>query len=599
MAFSLGSKNSPCVQCKRATLRLGKIFEQRKGQIMKRQWYYRGSLKSCNYSCSYCPFSKRKGSVTEKDKDKKALFQFVEAVEQSAQVEGAVQIVPYGEALIHEYYWEALAKLSQNSRIDAVGAQSNFSFPVEKMLSVYCDKGGVIDKLRLWGTFHPEMTDVDRFVKQCMLLLDAKVKFCVGVVGVSEHLPMITEIRNALPQNVYVWINKMDGLRRPYTKEEIEAFLEIDEYFGTELTHFKADVSLCGENRFVEADGTMRRCNICRQTVGNFYEAYSVKSENVSVKKIHMDSKIVSQKKEIEYGIAEREVETGTKCKLDEYETQTKTEYSKEQCAISYNKIKDLCTRRECSCFLSYCNRNEEQLLFFQPYPAFRIPTYPKAIFFDIDGTLIPEGQKKIPEQYRKGLSKFVNDGKIYLATSLPYEIAKQRTREIWNMVAGGVFANGSRCVIKECDNQNTVWDEIAPMNIAWLEQAKQKSKQYGYRVHQYKKGQEIYKITLAFHKGRQQELEDSDFIKGLAEDLQVSEECQFLQEENCIQLTKKGTGKLEGVLRICERMGYKKQEVMVVGNSENDIPMLTYFPFSVAAKGSSEKVKKCAWKFF
>ena len=153
--------------------------------------------------------------------------------------------------------------------------------------------------------------------------------------------------------------------------------------------------------------------------------------------------------------------------------------------------------------------------------------------------------------------------------------------------------------MIRESENQNISWDEIAPMNIAWLEQAKHKSKQYGYRVHQYKKEQEIYKITLAFHKGRQQELEDSDFIKRFAEDLQIPEECQLLQEENCIQLTKKGTGKLEGVLRICERMGYKKKEVMVVGNSENDIPMLMYFPFSVAAKGSSEKVKKCAWKWF
>ena len=169
---------------------------------MKRQWYYRGSLQSCNYSCSYCPFSKRKGSVKEKEKDKKALFQFVEAVQQRTEVEGAVQIVPYGEALIHEYYWEALARLSQNPRIDAVGAQSNFSFLVEKMLSVYCNKGGRIDKLRLWGTFHPEMTSVGRFTEQCMRLLDAKVKFCVGVVGVPENLSVIKALREGLPQNV-------------------------------------------------------------------------------------------------------------------------------------------------------------------------------------------------------------------------------------------------------------------------------------------------------------------------------------------------------------------------------------------------------------
>ena len=136
-------------------------------------------------------------------------------------------------------------------------------------------------------------------------------------------------------------------------------------------------------------------------------------------------------------------------------------------------------------------------------------------------------------------------------------------------------------------------------MNTVWLDRAEQKSRQYGYTVHRYRKGQEVYKVTLAFQKGRWQQLVDSDLVKMLAKDLQIPEDCQLLQEENCIQVTKKGTGKLEGVQKICERMGYKKQEVFVVGNSENDIPMLKYFPFSVAAKGSSEKVKKCSWKWF
>ena len=57
---------------------------------------------------------------------------------------GAVQIVPYGEALIHPYYWEGLAALSRSPVIDAVGAQSNFSFPTEEMLSVYRDRKSVV-----------------------------------------------------------------------------------------------------------------------------------------------------------------------------------------------------------------------------------------------------------------------------------------------------------------------------------------------------------------------------------------------------------------------------------------------------------------------
>ena len=40
-----------------------------------RQWYYRGSLDSCNYSCNYCPFSKKhKCSREELAEDEKGLL---------------------------------------------------------------------------------------------------------------------------------------------------------------------------------------------------------------------------------------------------------------------------------------------------------------------------------------------------------------------------------------------------------------------------------------------------------------------------------------------------------------------------------------------
>lgn len=280
---------------------------------MKRQWYYRGSLKSCNYSCSYCPFSKKKDSLTKLQMDRTAFFRFVEKACKEKIIQGAVQIVPYGEALIHSYYWEGLAKLSRNPQLDAVGAQSNFSFPVEQMLSYYREQGGIADKLRLWGTFHPEMTSIEQFVQQCKHLTYQKISYCVGAVGVPEHIPIIQKLRHSLPSSVYLWINKMDGADRIYTPSEKKAFLEIDSYFELELSHHKSDWKLCMNNRFVEADGTMHRCNLDKQSVGNFYHD------------------IVS------------------------------------------NKI-PACRRKECSCFLSYCNQKEEALRPFLPYPAFRIP---------------------------------------------------------------------------------------------------------------------------------------------------------------------------------------------------------------------------------
>lgn len=281
---------------------------------MKRQWYYRGNIKSCNYKCSYCPFSKKKMLSSELEKDKTAFFRFVQRANDNPLVEGAVFITPYGEALIHSYYWEGLAHLSRNPRLDAIGAQSNFSFPIKKMVDTYLKHDGTIHKLRLWGTFHPQMTTVENFANQCEILDAYGIAHSVGVVGVPAQIPDIQKLREALPASTYLWINKMDGLGRNYTEAEIAFFTNIDSNFPLELAHYKADINRCSDNRFVEADGSIRRCNISRQVLGNFYTL----EDNV----------------------------TTTPCRC-----------------------------RECSCYLAYCNISLKELEVFGAYPAFRVPT--------------------------------------------------------------------------------------------------------------------------------------------------------------------------------------------------------------------------------
>ena len=41
---------------------------------------YRGSLKSCNYCCSYCPFSKRRASERELQEDRERWLRFVDSL---------------------------------------------------------------------------------------------------------------------------------------------------------------------------------------------------------------------------------------------------------------------------------------------------------------------------------------------------------------------------------------------------------------------------------------------------------------------------------------------------------------------------------------
>ena len=52
---------------------------------------------------------------------------------------------------------------------------------------------------------------------------------------------------------------------------------------------------------------------------------------------------------------------------------------------------------------------------------------------------------------------------------------------------------------------------------------------------------------------------------------------------------------KLTGILRICEELGLLSGNIAVVGNSENDVPMLDYFHNSIAVSGSDRSAKRAA----
>lgn len=279
-----------------------------------RQLFYRGSLDFCNYSCGYCPFSKKKGNRRVLERDRMEWLRFVRHMEKSGFC-GAVQVVPYGEALVHGYYWEGLAALSRCGGIQAVGAQSNFSFPVGKMLDIFDGSGGRRDKLRLWGTFHPDMAAMEDFLAQCRYLQEKGILFCVGSVGVPDKIGTLRGLREELGDGIYLWINKMDGLGRRYTEEEIRSFMAIDPYFELELRLFQADGQNCQDSLLIEGNGNIRPCILCHHKMGNLYQD----------------------------GLAE----------------------------VPEKK----CTGRVCSCFLSYSNRTDiPELLSFQPFPAFRIP---------------------------------------------------------------------------------------------------------------------------------------------------------------------------------------------------------------------------------
>lgn len=129
-----------------------------------------------------------------------------------------------------------------------------------------------------------------------------------------------------------------------------------------------------------------------------------------------------------------------------------------------------------------------------------------------------------------------------------------------------------------ECSGAGGPLDVITPMNTDWLAAAKELEKRHGFTVHTYQKGGEFYKVTLAFRPGRAGIGRTEAKRRNLAHLLKIPDSCRILWEEGRMQITKQGTGKLEGILEICRELGYRKEEAAVFGDSENDTEMLDYF---------------------
>ena len=479
---------------------------------------YRGILKSCNYSCSYCPFSKHPVSQAELAHDQKQWESFVRIYEEKAWMSGirALMLVPYGEALIHAWYWEGLARISALPWTDAVGAQTNLSFPAARSLEAFQKAGGVLKKLRLWATFHPQMTGVSEFAQNCRTCLKYGVSICAGAVGVPENTGLLRQLRRQLPQQVYVWINKMDGLGRAYTEEEKKAFLDIDPYFYRELSGHPADVQACRDRLFVQADGTLRLC--CLSTARDAGAGAYVSSGR------HAESQ-------------------------------------------------PLCRRRQCSCYLAYGGmQNLINDALFGPYPLFRIPRRPKAVFLDIEGTLCRTGADGIPEDIRAGLKVLVHKEKtrLFFATTLPYEDAARRCKSIWHLSAGGVFAGGAHILIKGILEQHHVLDGDCVPYVRPLEQ------QYRFRLITYQKEGNVYKLTLL--RARKHPW-DSRTARELMEHIpeQARTKIRYIIEKNCLQLLAAGADKESGVRMICSRMHLQPQEVFAAGDSGEDAGMLAW----------------------
>lgn len=516
---------------------------------------YRGTLKSCNYHCSYCPFSKRPQSERELKRDKEQWEDFYPRLIRTASSRNirAIMLTPYGEALIHPWYWEGLAALSQSPDLDCVGAQSNFSFSLETLVRRFCQAGGRLSKLRIWATFHPEMISAEAFAAKCQESGEAGLVLCVGVVGVPENLDVIRRLRALLPQEIYLWVNGMDGRKRPYTEEEIAAFSEIDPYFYRELHGVPADPSLCRGRLFAEGDGKIHPCNINHISTENWHD------------------------------------------------------WPKDEGPVPK------CSRKVCSCYLAYGGRSDwmNQILF-GPYPLFRIPRRPKAVFLDIEGTLISGENAVLPEIYQ-GLRvlREREHARLFFATTLPYPEAMERCREIRHLFCGGVFAGGAHIRVDPFPNgqeiQGCGFQQFYPIPEEILPVLEEQKGGVRFHILTYRKsgeGRELYKISLLRPRQRPwKEVEAEALFQSLlcavfwpdtnvfqpAEHRQPassppavclekrtqSAPIRYFLEDHCMEIVAREANKANGVQEICRQLSISLEHGAAAGNGAEDVRMI------------------------
>jgi MoaA/NifB/PqqE/SkfB family radical SAM enzyme len=229
---------------------------------------YRGSLSSCNYTCVYCPFAKTFNTRDELRKDQVELERFVSWVAAQERRVG-ILITPWGEAMVHRYYRQAMAALSQFPHVYRVSIQTNLSGPLDGFLAANRSV------LALWTTFHPTQTSLARFVERCRELDALEIRYSVGVVGLREHFDAIEELRRRLRPEIYLWVNAFKRVPDYYQPQEIQRLLGVDPYFDWNLHRYVSQGKPClaGETSFtVDGQGDVRRCHFINRVIGNIYQ---------------------------------------------------------------------------------------------------------------------------------------------------------------------------------------------------------------------------------------------------------------------------------------------------------------------------------------
>lgn len=247
-----------------------------------------------------------------------------------------------------------------------------------------------------------------------------------------------------------------------------------------------------------------------------------------------------------------------------------------------------------------------------------------KAIFFDLDGTLL-DSNKKILKSSMDVLKRCQEIGiQLYIATARPPLIQNMLSlsREEMELFHGGVYCNGGcirnnniseymyipENVVNYCINQITKYDKL---NIS----LQLKNEVHAFRFPlcdiAYKKWGIEKKNSLELNQANKKEV-----VKILIHYENVYDSITLIQEElinelisycsdkakvyitdygKVIQIINNNINKKESIEKIRKSLKLEKSEIAVFGDDVNDIEMLSEYENSIAMGNAEDKVKRVA----
>lgn len=248
-----------------------------------------------------------------------------------------------------------------------------------------------------------------------------------------------------------------------------------------------------------------------------------------------------------------------------------------------------------------------------------------KAVFFDLDGTLLTS-QKRISEASKEALLTCRKKGiQLYIATARPKTLDKMLpgwTYKTFDMFDGGVFCNGACRTIHGCTEYTYIDSEVVQSVIDTVNafdgihlvlQMKDEVHAFNYEfdeMHLNEWGLQDRKIVelddscvhqtvkiMVYTKNmidREGQLPAELFSK-LKEKVSEKANLYLTDQGEVIMVIPNQVSKFSAICEIAEKEGFSLEEIAVFGDDMNDMEMLSSITHSIAMGNGEEIVKNTA----